>query len=371
MQIRGRRLASAACGLLVAIGLSATALAANAAAATWNVAYPPYSNPNGGVPYAPLLGTGAITASDVWAVGEVSGSPLSENWNGSKWASVALPGGPCSVFENSCILTGVSGDAAGDVFAVGHATINSDSAAGWVDEPLAFHWNGSAWSPMTLPSAVTPFALESIEAFSLTDAWAVGVGPSASGTSTVATAVQWNGTSWNEVTTPISTANSLSINGISGSSPSDIWVVGETSTSGYRNRQVTSVIMHYNGASWSLSNVHDSSGLISVDAVSPTDAWAVAADGSVLSWNGSAWTVQTQESGAKLVQALSPTDVWVGGIVSLGHYNGSAWSTAPTPSTFNAFSGGAALAPGHVWFVGISYLSNGDEVPAVLATSNG
>jgi hypothetical protein len=187
----------------------------------------------------------------------------------------------------------------------------------------------------------------------------------------MATAVQWNGTSWTEVATPISTTNSLTINAISGSSPSDIWVVGETSTSGYRNRQVTSVIMHYNGASWSLSTVPDNTGLISVDAVSPSDAWAVAADGSVLSWNGSAWTVQTQQSGAKVVQALSPTDVWVGGIVSLGHYNGTTWSTTATPSTFNAFSGGAALAPGHVWFAGISYLSNGDEVPAVLSTSNG
>ncbi len=370
MQRRRRRFASAVCGLLVAFGLSASALAANAAATTWNVVYPPYSNPNGGVPYAPLLGIGAITPSDVWAVGEVSGSPLTESWNGSKWNSVALPGGPCSVFENSCVLTGVSGDSASDVFAVGHATINSDSSAGWVDEPLAFHWNGSAWAPMTLPSAITPFALESIQAFSPTDAWAVGVGASASGSSTVATAVQWNGSAWSEVPTPISTTNSLSINAISGSSASDIWVVGETTTGGYRDRQFASVIMHYDGARWSLSTVPDSSGLISVDAVSPSDAWAVAADGSVLSWNGSAWTVQTQESGAKVVQALSPNDVWVGGIVSLGHYNGSAWSTTPTLSTFNAFSGAAALA-GHVWFAGISYLSNGDEVPAILSTSNG
>ena len=115
----------------------------------------------------------------------------------------------------------------------------------------------------------------------------------------------------------------------------------------------------------------DQSGLLDVDALSPTDAWAVAADGSVLNWNGSAWTVQTQESGAQQVAVLSPSDVWVGGIVSVGHYNGSAWSTTPTPSGINELYGAAVLSPGRAWFAGISYKSNGDEVPAVLSTSNG
>jgi len=340
------------------------------AAATWSVADPPFTVPWGvSVPFAPLYGISAVSTSDVWAVGEVSGTPLTENWSGSKWSSVALPAGPCSAFESDCVLTGVSGDAPGDVIAVGDGIINSESSAGWVATPLAFHYNGDAWAAMTLPSALPYTALQHVAAFSPTDAWAVGIGNST--TATTALALQWNGSTWTQVPTPISTTNDLTINAISGSSASDIWVVGQTVTPGYHNRQFTSVIMHYNGSSWTQSSVPDQSGLLDVDALSPVDAWAVAADGSVLNWNGSAWTVQTQESGAQQVAVLSPSDVWVGGIVSVGHYNGSAWSTTPTPSGINELYGAAVLSPGRAWFAGISYKSNGDEVPAVLSTSNG
>jgi len=358
---------SACCaGLLGLVGLSTSAAAGGT---TWSVTDLPYQNSEGGVPFAPLYSIGAISASDVWAVGRVSGAPLTENWNGSKWSSVALPAGPCSVFENTCQLTGVSGDSAGDVFAVGTGTINSESSAGFVATPLAFHWNGSAWKAMTLPSGLSSTALQHVEAFSPTDAWAVGITGSES--ATVASAEQWNGTTWTQVETPISTKGSLAINAISGSSANDIWVVGETSTGGYRNRQVGSVIMHYNGSSWSLQTVPDNSGLIAVDALSPSDAWTLAADGSVLNWNGTSWSVKTEESGASTLTALSATDLWVGGVVSIGHYNGSSWSTTPTPTTISHLSSATAFAPGHVWFAGDSVEENGDEVPVVLSTSNG
>ena len=347
------------------ITLGATAAAS---AATWSVSYPPFQATSN-VPYAPLEGVSAISPSNAWAVGRDDGAPLTEHWNGSKWSSVALPAGPCSVFENDCQLTGVSADSASDAIAVGSGVLNSNSSAGWVAVPLAFHWNGSGWQPMTLPSGLPSSALDHVQSFSPTDAWAVGNG--SSGSASIALAEQWNGTTWNQVPTPISTTVGLSINAISGSSASDIWVVGETMTSGYHNRQFTSVLMHYNGSSWALSSVPDQSGLRDVKALSPTDAWALAADGSVLNWNGTTWSVQTQEPGATVVTALSPTDVWVGGVVSLGHYNGSTWSTTPTPSGVLALDDATASAPGHVWFAGVADESNGDEVPVVLSTSNG
>ena len=359
-------------GLVGLLGLTATVIAfgatAVASAATWSVSNPPFQATSN-VPFAPLQGVSAISAGNAWAVGRDDGAPLTEHWNGSKWSSVALPAGPCSVFENDCQLTGVSADSASDAIAVGNGVLNSNSSAGWIAVPLAFHWNGGGWQPMTLPSSLPSSALDHVQAFSLTDAWAVGNG--SSGSASVALAEQWNGTTWNEVPTPISTTVGLSINAISGSSASDIWVVGETMTSGYHNRHFTSVIMHYDGSSWTLSSVPDQSGLRDVKALSPTDAWALAADGSVLNWNGTSWTAQTQEPGATVLTALSPTDVWVGGVVSLGHYNGSTWSTTPTPSAVLSLTGAAASAPGHVWLVGVSALSNGDEVPLALSTSNG
>ena len=364
------RAAARAAGLLASLALSASALASSASAATWSVAHPPFTTPWGvNVPFAPLYGIGAISSGDVWAVGEVSGTPLTENWNGRKWSSVALPNGPCSVFENSCVLTGVSGDSASDVIAVGHAILASNS--GWVATGIAFHWNGSAWAPVPVPSGASSYSeFEHVKVFSPTDAWAVGNG--SSGSANGVSTLHWNGSGWTQVPTGFATANTVTVGAISGSSPTDVWVVGQTVTPGYHHRQFTSFALHYDGTGWTQVAVPNNSGLFDVYALSRTNAWAVAGDGSVLRWDGSAWTVLTQVYGGKVVAALSPTDVWVAGVVSIGHYGGSGWTTTPVPSGFDAPSGGGVgVAPGHIWFAGTAYQSNGDEVPAVLSTSNG
>lgn len=102
-------------------------------------------------------------------------------------------------------------------------------------------------------------------------------------------------------------------------------------TPGYHHRQFTSFALHYDGTGWTQVAVPNNSGLFDVYALSRNNAWAVAGDGSVLRWDGSAWTVLTQVYGGKVVAALSPTDVWVAGVVSIGHYGGSGWTTDPGP----------------------------------------
>jgi hypothetical protein len=342
------------------------------ASSTWSVAHPPYTATTN-VPYVPLNAIAAISASNVWAAGQDSGSPQIDHWNGSSWSQSTLPSGPCSVFENSCVLTGVSGGSATDVIAVGNGTLNSNSAAGWVSVPLAFRWNGSGWQPMTVPSSVSYGAMQHVQAFSPTDAWAVGT--AFNGTSSVAAAEHWNGSAWTQVPTPVSTTAGLSINAISGSSGSDIWVVGTTQTGGYHNRQFTSVIMHYNGSGWTQMTAPDNSGLVDVAAVvgvSPPSAWALARDGSVLNWNGSGWTVRTQLGfGYTVIAAVSPTDVWAANPVSLAHYNGTSWTSTPLPAGVNALTGHAVLSPGHIWFAGYYYPSNAVTAPAVLSTTAG
>jgi hypothetical protein len=138
----------------------------------------------------------------------VSGTPLTENWNGRKWSSVALPNGPCSVFENSCVLTGVSGDSASDVIAVGHAILASNS--GWVATAIAFHWNGSAWAPVPVPSGASSYSeFEQVKVSSPTDAWAVGNG--SSGSANGVSALHWNGSGWTQVATGFATANNVTV----------------------------------------------------------------------------------------------------------------------------------------------------------------
>jgi hypothetical protein len=355
------------------VAAAALALAAfpgmASASTTWTVAHPPYTATDN-VPYVPLNAITALSATNVWTVGQDSGSPQIDHWNGSTWSQSTLPSGPCSVFEADCALTGVSGDSATDVIATGEGTIPTSS--GWVTEALAFRWNGTAWSQLAVPGSITYDEMEHVQAFSPTDAWAVGVGASAATGDAVATALNWNGTTWTPVATPVSTTENLSVNAISGTSASDIWVVGETVTPGYRDRQFTSVIMHYNGSSWTQMTAPDNSGLLDVDAVSPTDAWAIAADGSVLNWNGTAWTVTTQlAQGNTAIAALSPTDVWVAGVVSLTHYNGTSWASTSIPAGVNALTGHAVLSPGDIWFAGYYYPSNAVTAPATLSTASG
>ena len=357
-----------------AIAAAAVALLAIPAAAdaqtTWTVAHPPYTAVDS-VPYAPLTAVSAISASNLWAVGQDSGTPLLDHYNGSSWSRSTLPSGPCSLFEADCTLNGVSGTSASDVIAIGDGTIPTSS--GWQLETLAYRYNGSAWSALSVPAIIPYSAFEHIQVFSATDAWAVGTAPDATGTGSVVAAVNWNGSTWTQAATPLDTTANLTVNAISGDSAGDIWVVGETATRGYTGGTRTSVLLHYNGSAWSQVTVPDSSGLLDVDAVSPTDAWAIAADGSVLKWNGSAWSVMTtlELSNDAAIAALSPTDVYVAQLGGLSHYNGTAWTTTSIPSGVNVLTAHAVVSPGHVWFAGYYYPSNAVTAPAVLSTTSG
>ncbi len=69
---------------------------------------------------------------------------------------------------------------------------------------------------------------------------------------------------------------------------------------------------------------------------SATTAWAVGQDGTILYWNGSAWTEASRPSTATLlaVDALSPSFVWaVGNAGTLLKWNGSAWEKKTSPTT--------------------------------------
>jgi hypothetical protein len=352
------------------LALLAIPAMANAASTTWTVTHPPYSTEDS-VPYAPLNAISAVSATNVWGVGQSSGTPLIDHYNGSSWAQSTLPSGPCSVFEADCNLTGVSGDSASNVIAIGNGTI--PTSEGWEVETLAYLWNGSAWRALTVPASIPGTAMEYIQAFSPTDAWAVGTAPNASDTGSVVAAVNWNGSTWTQVATPFSTTVNLTVNAISGDSASDIWVVGETATRGYTGGTRTSVILHYNGSAWTQVAAPDQSGLLDVDAVSPTDVWAIAADGAVLKWNGSAWRAVTtlELSNNASIAALSATDVWVAQEGGLSHYNGTTWTTSSLPSGVNVVTTHAVVSPGDVWFAGYYYPSNAVTAPAVLSTTSG
>jgi hypothetical protein len=356
--------------MLAVVGTVMTAVAAGgtAGAATPGVQYPPFAVLSN-VPYAPLAGVSAISATNVWAVGRDDGSMLTEHWNGQQWSSVGLPTGPCDAFENDCQLTAVSGDSASDVIAVGNGILNIQPQ-GWTAVPLAYRWNGSAWQALPVPSSFTSSSLVHVKAFSPTDAWAIGVG--ASGSLSAATAAYWNGTSWSQVSTGFTTSLGLTMNVITGSSASDVWAAGIAQSAGYHNKVRHSVMLHYDGTSWSQVNVPDTGGVTDVAAISPANAWAVGGDGSVLHWDGAAWTVTAKFIvGGPAIAAASATSIWIAGIyvnnvLSVAHFNGSAWSTRPAPAGISTVTGGSAISSGSAWFGGAFWESNGTTAPAIL-----
>ena len=354
--------------------------ASSASSAIFNIFNPPsQTGAPSGSPEA-LTGVYAASPTDVWAVGGATGDPF-EHWNGTSWTGQGLPAGLCTegdtsgalLTTNQCGVSFITGTSADNITADGTGTI--DTGTSDVAESVAFHFNGTSWSQMTIPAGVT---LGPLAAFSATDLWSVNNNGDAE---------QFNGSTWTTTKLPISTTlPDLSMSSISGSSPSDIWAAGTASTSGIERRKVAPVLEHFNGATWSNVTVPVATGgVTSVVDISPTDAWALDG-GRLINWNGSSWSVvtATTQTGAavtgSVLAALSPTDVWLGGATTLDNFNGTTWTSVPVPSTAALTPAGQMLAepdaataagPGTVWFVGETITANGGELPYAMGASNG
>jgi hypothetical protein len=351
---------------------SPAAAASGAAAASFKVFNPP--SPSGGPAGSPEALTGVYAASptDVWAVGNPAGDQL-EHWNGTSWTGQGLPAGIATAPGNSAGVSSITGTSASNITAVGTANINTGTTI--VQESVAFHFNGTAWSEMTIPANVT---LGPVLAFSAANLWSV---------SSNGDAEHFNGTTWTTTSLPVPTTEpDLDMTSISGSSPSDIWAAGTAFQEGL-HRDNSPVLEHFNGTSWSNVSVPVKGGLTDVAAISPTDAYAVTTLGEILHWNGTTWTAlnATTQTGAAVtgsaVAALSPTDVWIAGLNTLDNFNGTTWTSVPVPATTGLTPAGqvlaspdaaAAVGPGTVWFAGNTFTAAGNEgLPYALGTSNG
>jgi hypothetical protein len=151
----------------------------------WSVA----SLPGIGRQEASLGGVAALSATDAWATGfreRRSGEevPLVEHWNGAVWTVVSTPKFPRSP---QTLLEGVTAVSPTDVWAAGFTFVPSFGY-----EPLAEHWNGTAWSIVATPSLGSSSVFTGVSADASNDAWAVGY--TANGSEPLAE--RWDGSSW-------------------------------------------------------------------------------------------------------------------------------------------------------------------------------
>jgi hypothetical protein len=230
-----------------------------------------------------LLGVKSFSAGNAWAVGShnVPGSwafsTLTMRWNGSAWSVVPSPDTPS--FENH--LNAVDGVSANDLWAVGH-TRNGDYA---VAEPLALHWNGSAWSIVTTPTA-NDATLEGVVALASDDVWAVGSMFSVAQLWHVPFALHWDGRSWTRVDVPSPTPQGGRLFGVAALSPTKVYAVGQAPG-------VPSLVLRWNGSAWARESTPATGTVWDAAAAGPGTVWAVGQRGNPNTGVGRTFTLRT------------------------------------------------------------------------------
>jgi hypothetical protein len=372
-------------GIAIACVMAAGVLGVPAAApaAAGRGCQPSGQPPSPGTVDNNLLGVAVVSRCNVWAVGgfannETSGQTLIEHWNGSRWVRVKSPN-PGGLTRTSQ-LRGVAAVSANDIWAVGDYTSGSDAVV-----PLVIHWNGTAWRTATVPAPAGNLGiLSDVVATSASDVWAVG--ESCTGCATdVTLTYHWNGKKWRLVTSPNPT-DVAALRSVAAVSRTDVWAVGD-----YFNGTATqSLTMHWDDKRWKTVASPDPAGtsnqtiLFGVAADSSKRAWAVgkyyngtATETLTLWWNGKRWVHQsspnpsTTNNALSGVVAIADRNAWAvgeavdsspGGQPLLEHWNGKRWKTVASPDP------GTAITP--ISFNDVASLSRSTLI-AVGTSSDG
>ncbi len=150
-----------------AVGFSGTGAPNETLTLHWNgTKWKRVPSPNfGDPPFGDVLAdVAAVSANDAWAVGNTAVGVLLKgmilHWNGAKWKRVSLPG-----VGTSSVIEGITAVSAKNVWAVGEENFKN----------LVLHWNGRTWKRL---SVADPGTLENIffaiDASSPENLWAVG-----------------------------------------------------------------------------------------------------------------------------------------------------------------------------------------------------
>ena len=352
----------------------------------------------------------AISATNAWAVGHADVDTINgrvpvtliEHWNGTQWKVVPSPNASSSVADELLAVAAVS---ASNIWAVG------DYVSSGTAHALIEHWNGQSWSVVS-----SPFVngignkLDAISIIGPKDIWAVGVYTDFNSVNHTLTE-HWNGTQWSGVISPNKSVTGLTTNnvltGVGAVSSTDVLAVGTYYTNGVDSFRT--LAERWNGQSWSIvpsanrftSLGKDNNVLLGVTASATGTPWAVGAstldiqtgDQAARStqplierWDGTRWS--TVASPSRLpdqgtlfgVARRSSSDVWaVGGeTTGTGHdvtlverWNGTKWSVVPSPNlgTLDNDLFGVAIHPttGTVFAVG-SHLTGTSTNPGAYRT---
>lgn len=257
-------------------------------------------------------GTARAAAATGW--GRVFQSPVS----GSFFSMAAV--GPRNIW------------AAGDEFT---------QSGNLVYTPFIRHFNGSVWTPVTIPGAA--MTSDRVQATSGGNVWVFGLtkNPKNIGASA---AYRWDGAHWHRIPLPAFTYLQGTV--VLGSS--SVWAFGSSET-------MAGDVFHWNGRAWKSYNVNYLNFIPqSMSASSGSNVWLTGMTwvnkktevAKAYRWDGSRWlgvaTPHPAVTSGPSVRALSPSNVWIGWEegqkVQAAHWNGHRWTVLTAPDNVVADS---------------------------------
>jgi len=284
------------------------------------------------VPGAGLAEVSCTSATFCMAVGSVI-----DSWTGHTWERLqsekgqSLSGVACTS-TTFCVAVGTS---VGDMGNVSEA------------------WNGTTWRSLTTPQngCVPLCGLSKVACPSATRCVAVGGTASNSGLSDFSSGMAWNGKSWRDTPTPRPDVSS-SLSGVSCTGKSSCLAVGNyTSESPACNCILAA---GWNGSTWQQVSTPSITGGLSAVSCPAVHACVAVGGGLAVSWDGSTRTQQTIATPGEKSTGLSDVACWsASACMAVGSYteasgaqltlaetwNGSAWTVVRTRSPADPFAG--------------------------------
>jgi hypothetical protein len=302
-----------------------------------------------------LLGVTCRSASECWAVGyyyndNVISQTLIERWDGTSWEIVSSPNTSSTDYNS---LSGVTCVSASECWAVGYYFTGDD----FVDQTLIERWDGTSWSIVSSPNTSTTEAnvLLGLTCVSASECWGVGYYYGLDNLISQTLIERWDGTSWTIVNSPNTNTQSNVLLGVTCGSASDCWAVGDYAFTG---NVLQTLIERWNGTSWEIVSSPNTSAtqsnlLYGVTCGPASDCWAVGyyiVDAMsnlnqtlIERWDGTSWTIvsspNTSATQSNLLYGVtcgSTPDCWAVGY----YYNESSvaqtlalrYTASPTPT---------------------------------------
>jgi hypothetical protein len=356
------------------------------AAATWTRV----TSPNRGTVASALQDVVMVPGtSTAWAVGYYYDSNLAayrtmtQRFNGTSWSIVPSLNASATGYSQ---LNRVDATSTTNVWAIGS---------------LVERYNGTNWVAMSSPAGVAPRGLDVV---SPSEVWVAGYSGSA------ATVAQWKNGTWTTRYTQASTGRHLTVfEAIAVDASGQVWAVGWDRDYDAPGRPVSSLVVHYNGTSWTREATPNPANrntlndvvvlangeVFAVGVAQDTSGGGITPRSLMLRRQGGTWsslTVPKGEAGSQdqllSVAAVSSTSVWSVGYYSspssglyeplLVHWtgNGGAGTLAvshPSPAlTVSALASGvSATSAGNLWAAGYTSPPSGGNATLILKGTGG